>query len=89
MAIARALNNDSKLIILDEPTTALTSKEVGLLFKIVNKLKDSGISVIFISHKIDEIVELCDTVLILRDGRLIAAKPIKDTNLEEIETLMV
>ncbi|MDR1514386.1 MAG: sugar ABC transporter ATP-binding protein [Synergistaceae bacterium] len=89
VAIARALNNDSKLIILDEPTTALTSKEVGLLFKIVNKLKNSGISVIFISHKIDEIVELCDRVLILRDGGLIAAKPIKDTNLEEIETLMV
>ena len=62
VAIARALRNNSKLIILDEPTTALTSKEVGFLFKIVNKLKAGGISVIFISHKIDEVIELCDTV---------------------------
>ncbi|MDR1510036.1 MAG: sugar ABC transporter ATP-binding protein [Synergistaceae bacterium] len=89
VAIARALNNDSKLIILDEPTTALTSKEVGFLFKIVNKLKAGGISVIFISHKIDEIIELCDTVVILRDGRLIASKPVRGTGIAEIETLMV
>jgi simple sugar transport system ATP-binding protein len=52
-------------------------------------LKESGISVIFISHKIDEIIELCDTVIVLRDGKLIASKQVKDTNLEEIETLMV
>jgi simple sugar transport system ATP-binding protein len=89
VAIARALNNDSKLIILDEPTTALTSKEVSLLFKIVNKLKKSGISVIFISHKIDEIVELCDTVTVLRDGELVASKPVKETSVAEIEMLMV
>jgi simple sugar transport system ATP-binding protein len=89
VAIARALNNNSKLIILDEPTTALTSKEVGFLFKIVNKLKAGGISVIFISHKIDEVIELCDTVVILRDGRLIASKPVRGTSLAEIETLMV
>jgi simple sugar transport system ATP-binding protein len=89
VAIARALNNDSKLIILDEPTTALTSKEVSLLFKIINKLKNNGISIIFISHKIDEILELCDTVTILRDGELIASKPVSQISLAEIETLMV
>jgi simple sugar transport system ATP-binding protein len=89
IAIARALNNNSKLIILDEPTTALTSKEVSLLFKTVNKLKNSGISVLFISHKIDEIIELCDTVTILRDGELVASKPVQETSLAEIETLMV
>lgn len=89
VAIARALNNNSKLIILDEPTTALTSKEVGLLFKIVNKLKADGISVIFISHKLDEIIELCDTVMILRDGELAASKPAGQTGIAEIETVMV
>jgi simple sugar transport system ATP-binding protein len=89
VAIARALNNDSKLIILDEPTTALTSKEVNLLFKIINKLKSNGISIIFISHKIDEILELCDRVTILRDGELIASKPASQISLAEIETFMV
>jgi simple sugar transport system ATP-binding protein len=89
IAIARALNNDSKLIILDEPTTALTSKEVNLLFKIINKLKNGGISIIFISHKIDEVLEICDTVTILRDGELVASKPVSETSLAEIETLMV
>jgi simple sugar transport system ATP-binding protein len=89
VAIARALNNDSKLIILDEPTTALTSQEISFLFKLVRKLKDSGISVIFISHKIDEILELCDTVTVLRDGELIATRPVKETDLAEIERLMV
>jgi simple sugar transport system ATP-binding protein len=89
VAIARALNNNSKLIILDEPTTALTSKEVSLLFKIVRKLKEGGISVIFISHKIDEIVELCDSVTVLRDGELVASKPVTETGIAEIETLMV
>jgi simple sugar transport system ATP-binding protein len=89
IAIARALNNQSKLIILDEPTTALTSKEVKLLFNIINKLKQTGISIIFISHKIDEILELCDTVTILRDGEIVASKPVKETNITEIETLMV
>ena len=89
VAIARALNNNSRLIILDEPTTALTSKEVSNLFRIVNKLKGDDISVIFISHKIDEILELCDTVAILRDGEMVASKPASETSLAEIETLMV
>jgi simple sugar transport system ATP-binding protein len=89
IAIARALNNDSKLIILDEPTTALTSTEISLLFKIINKLKKSGISVIFISHKIDEVMEICDKVTVLRDGAVVASKMIADTSPAEIETLIV
>ncbi|GMO53670.1 MAG: sugar ABC transporter ATP-binding protein [Termitinemataceae bacterium] len=89
VAIARALNNNSKLIILDEPTTALTSEEINLLFKIVHKLKSNGISIIFISHKLDEVTELCDTVTILRDGCLIASKPISEIGIAEIEKLMV
>jgi simple sugar transport system ATP-binding protein len=89
VAIARALNNDSKLIILDEPTTALTSKEVHLLFQIIRKLKSSGIAIVFISHKIDEVMDICDTVAILRDGKLIASKPAQETTVAEIETLMV
>ncbi|OEJ15770.1 ABC transporter [Brachyspira hampsonii] len=89
IAIARALNNNSKLIILDEPTTALTRVEVNQLFKIVNKLKKNGISVIFISHKLDEVIELCDTLVCLRDGKLVASKPMSETSVEEIEKFMV
>jgi simple sugar transport system ATP-binding protein len=89
IAIARALNNDTKLIILDEPTTALTSAEISLLFKIINKLKKEGIAIIFISHKIAEIMEICDHITVLRDGEVVAAKMVSDTNLTEIETLIM
>ncbi|MDR1059251.1 MAG: ATP-binding cassette domain-containing protein, partial [Treponema sp.] len=89
IAIARALNNDSRLIILDEPTTALTSAEINLLFKTVTKLKNDGIAVVFISHKIDEIMELCDRVTILRDGTMVASKKTAETTTADIETLMV
>jgi simple sugar transport system ATP-binding protein len=89
VAIARALNNDSKLIILDEPTTALTSQEISFLFRLVRRLKAAGIAVLFISHKIDEILELCDTVTVLRDGELIASGPAGETGLAELERLMV
>lgn len=89
VAIARALNNNAKLIILDEPTTALTRKEISQLFKIINKLKEEGLSIIFISHKLDEIVELCNSVVILKDGKLIDKVSVNDTSIEEIEKLMV
>ncbi|NCB00953.1 MAG: sugar ABC transporter ATP-binding protein [Spirochaetia bacterium] len=89
VAIARALNNESKLLILDEPTTALTRQEINQLFKLVNNLKSKGISVIFISHKLDEIEELCETVTILRDGELIASKPMAELTIEKIENYMV
>jgi simple sugar transport system ATP-binding protein len=89
VAIARALNNESKLLILDEPTTALTRQEINQLFHLVNNLKAQDISVIFISHKLDEIEELCDTVTVLRDGELIASKPMSELTISEIERLMV
>jgi simple sugar transport system ATP-binding protein len=89
VAIARALNNESKLLILDEPTTALTRQEINQLFRLVNNLKDQGISVIFISHKLDEIEELCDTVTILRDGEVVASRSMADLTIDEIENLMV
>jgi simple sugar transport system ATP-binding protein len=89
VAIARALNNESKLLILDEPTTALTRQEINQLFRLVNNLKSQGISVIFISHKLDEIQELCDSVTILRDGVVVASRSMADITLDEIENLMV
>lgn len=67
--IARAISRDVKLIILDEPTSALTEKEVGMLFKAINLLKKQGVSFIYITHKLDEVFQIGDRVSVLRDGR--------------------
>lgn len=89
VAIARALNNKPKLLIFDEPTTALTREEINNLFKIIAMLKATGISIIFISHKLDEIMEICDVVTVLRDGVVVDIKPIHELSIAEIEHLMV
>ena len=78
VAIARALANDARIIVMDEPTTALTSKEVGQLLRFVSVLKAQGVSFIFVSHKIEEIFAVCDSVTVIRDGKLAAAGPTSD-----------
>lgn len=69
VAIARALLHDAKLIIMDEPTTALTKKEVSALFKIIRKLQAQGVSILFISHKMDEVFEISQDFTIIRSGK--------------------
>lgn len=71
VAICRAIVQDAKLLIMDEPTTALTKKEVQRLFEIVRKLKSEGVSVLFVSHKLDEIAEICDSYTIMRNGKCV------------------
>lgn len=87
--IAKAISYHSKLIVLDEPTSSLTEPEVRKLFKMMRKLRDQGISLIYISHKMDEIFEICDQVSVLRDGKLVATKDTKDTNLNDLIATMV
>jgi ribose transport system ATP-binding protein len=70
--IAKALIADAKLIIFDEPTTSLTQYEANVLFKIINQLKLSGVSSIYISHNIDDVLKICDSVTVLRDGEVVA-----------------
>lgn len=89
VAIARALNNNPKLLIFDEPTTALTREEINNLFRIINRLRQTGISIIFISHKLDEILEICDSVTVLRDGVIIDTQPIRNMDIPKLEKLMV
>lgn len=72
VAISRALMSNAKLIIMDEPTTALTKKEVAALFKIIMQLKEQGIAILFISHKLDEVFEISDRFTIFRNGELVA-----------------
>ncbi len=87
--IAKALSMESKIIIMDEPTATLTLDETEKLFKTILQLKDRGVTVIFISHRIEEIFEIADNVSVLRDGRSIMTKPIAETNRDEIVRGMV
>ncbi len=87
--IAKAISYSAKVIILDEPTSSLTDEEVNHLFKIMRKLKERNVSMVFISHKMEEITTICDEITILRDGKYIGTKDIADTSMEEIIQMMV
>jgi ribose transport system ATP-binding protein len=87
--IARALSLDSKLLIMDEPTSALTENEVDKLFNTIKKLQKNGVSIIYISHYLDEIFRIGDRVTVLRDGNLIATQNVADTDKNELIKLMV
>ena len=87
--IAGALSKNSKVLIMDEPTSPLTPNEVGKLFEIVNKLKSNGMAIIFISHRLEEIREISDRVTIFRDGDLITTKQIDEISNEEIIKFMI
>ena len=87
--IAKAVSYDAKIIVLDEPTSSLTENEVQKLFSIVKDLKKKGVSFVYISHKMDEIFQICDQVAVLRDGKMIMQKPSKETEMGELITAMV
>ena len=87
--IAKAVSYNSKLIVMDEPTSSLTEKEVGHLFRIIRAIKEKGVSVVYISHKMEEISQICDEVTVMRDGKWVATKMIKDITTDEIISLMV
>ncbi|MEE3420409.1 MAG: sugar ABC transporter ATP-binding protein [Lachnospiraceae bacterium] len=87
--IAKAISYNSKIIVLDEPTSSLTEPEVKKLFSMMRKLRDEGISLIYISHKMDEIFNICDEVSVLRDGKLVMTKSTKETDLNELIAAMV
>ncbi len=87
--IAKAFSYDAKIVIMDEPTSSLTEKEVNHLFKIINKLKDKGCGIVYISHKMEEIFQLCDEITILRDGQWVATRPLKGMTMDQIIGMMV
>ena len=87
--IAKAISYNSKVIVLDEPTSSLTAPEVEKLFKMMRQLRSQGISLIYISHKMDEIFEICDQISVLRDGTLVMTKDSSDTNMNELISAMV
>ena len=87
--IAKCLSSDAKLIIMDEPTASLTDKEIEFLFQIVDNLKSQGISIIYISHRLDEIFEITDRITVFRDGKYIATKMTSETTHDELVSMMV
>lgn len=87
--IAKAVSYDSKIIVFDEPTSSLTETEVEHLFRIIDMLKSKGCGIIYISHKMDEILRISDEVTIMRDGTWVATRPAGDLTMDEIIRLMV
>ena len=87
--IAKAVSQQAKVVIFDEPTSSLSDNEVEALFRIMNDLRDKGVAMVYISHKMDEIFEICDEISVLRDGNLVMTKAAKDTNMNELITAMV
>lgn len=87
--ILKAISRNSKVIIMDEPTSSLTSAETGVLFRTVQKLKETGIAFVFISHRLEEIFTLCDEYTVLRDGKWIASGKLEDITEEKIISMMV
>ncbi|HWO78514.1 MAG TPA: sugar ABC transporter ATP-binding protein [Bacillus sp. (in: firmicutes)] len=87
--IARAVSQKSEVLIMDEPTAALTDREIEALFKVMEQLKKQGVAIVYVSHRMEEIFRMCDRITVLRDGQSIGTKNIKDTNFEEIVKMMV
>ncbi len=87
--ICKALMVDAKVLIMDEPTAALTQSETENLFKVVNSLREKGVSIVYISHRMEEIFELCDRITILRDGSYIGTEYIKDITMDDVVQMMI
>lgn len=87
--IAKALSSESKVLILDEPTATLTSKEIDTLFRIIQRLKGKGVTIIYISHRLQEIFEIGDRITVLRNGMRVGTRPAREVDIPEIVKMMV
>ncbi len=87
--VAKALSINSRVLIMDEPTAPLTNREIDTLFSTIRMLKSRGVSIIYISHRLEEVMEVCDRATIMRDGKNVVELNVKDTNLDEIIRYMV
>ena len=87
--IAKALSFDARVLIMDEPTAALSGVEVERLFAVARSLRESGAAILFISHRFDEVFDLCDRVTVMRDGQHVSTDPIADLTVEEVVRRMV
>ncbi|WHY72048.1 sugar ABC transporter ATP-binding protein [Fictibacillus enclensis] len=87
--IAKVLETNSDCIIMDEPTAALTDREIEALFEVIEKLRNQGVGIVYISHRMEEIFRICDRISVLRDGNFIGTKTVSETDFDEIVSMMV
>lgn len=87
--ITKAVSRNAQLLLMDEPTSALSNKEVKAIFEIMNRLKEKGVSVVFISHRLEEVMKIVDRIIVMRDGQRVGELPIQDATMEKIIRLMV
>lgn len=87
--VAKALSMNAELIVMDEPTSSLTDREVDTLFNQMRALRERGVSIIFISHRLEEVFRVCDRVVVLRDGQFVGAEPVADLTTDRIIQMMV
>ena len=87
--IVKAISFNSKILVLDEPTSSISDKEVGFLFNTMRNLTKAGVGIIYISHKMSELAEICDRVTVMRDGQTVGTKVVKETTTDELIALMV
>lgn len=87
--IAKALSQNAQIIAMDEPTSALTEREVEHLFDIARGLKEEGVAIIFVSHRLEEVFQIADRITVLRDGKYVGTKRVEETNRDEVITMMV
>src|SRR3712207_3221035 len=89
LEVAKALHRDARVLVMDEPTSALQSSEIQVLFDVVRDLRREGISVIYISHHLEEVFEICDAATVMRDGAVVGSRPIGDWTTESLVQAMV
>ena len=87
--IVKAISFNSKILVLDEPTSSISDKEVGFLFNTMRNLTKAGVGIIYISHKMSELAEICDRVTVMRDGQTVGTKVVKETTTDDLIALMV
>src|SRR5918993_1406487 len=89
VAFARALATDAQVLILDEPTASLTDTEITELFTVLRSLRDEGVAILYVSHRLEEVFELCDRLTVMRNGETIVTKDVADSNIDEVISNMV
>ncbi len=89
VAVARALATDARVLVLDEPTASLSDLEIVDLFAVLRSLRDEGVAIVYVSHRLEEVVELCDRLTIMRNGETIVTKPVAETTVDEVISIMV
>ncbi|MCU1639549.1 MAG: rbsA [Microbacteriaceae bacterium] len=89
VAFARALATDARILILDEPTASLTDTEIKELFAVLRSLRDRGVAIVYVSHRLEEVFELCDRLTIMRNGQTIVTKDVADSHIDEVISTMV